>query len=339
MAVQDLWLDRHQQHTKRWGRGKRYRVAVTGYPTTSCRTKAEADLLNAQRVTAGPPAAPSNELVDHAVQLWLESKAGLTPKGRKSAAQSAAHVLERWAKVRVDDVDVREVKAWIANLQSARGPASVALKQNVLQCLRGAVGHRVDLTGVTAGHKIKHPARFLTLAELSTLASAAGPHDSPLVWLLGTTGLRVGEACALNVEHADPARRRLHVVRSKNGEDRWVPVPASVLGMLDLGRPRDAPLVTNSRGGRVDKDNWRARVFKPAVGRSGLGRMRIHDLRHTAASLAIATGADVKAVQRMLGHKSATMTLDLYGHLWDTALDDVAARLEKQILAAADRTG
>jgi integrase len=143
----------------------------------------------------------------------------------------------------------------------------------------------------------------------------------------------VGEACALDVWHVDRRRRRLHVVTSKNGEDRWVPIAASVLGMLDLSRGRTDPLLTNSRGGRVDKDNWRARVFRPAVEEAGLGAVRIHDLRHTAASLAIASGADVKAVQRMLGHRSAKMTLDLYGHLWDAALDDVAARMDGVIRA------
>jgi Phage integrase family len=54
-----------------------------------------------------------------------------------------------------------------------------------------------------------------------------------------------------------------------------------------------------------------------------------HGLRHTAASLAIAAGADVKVVQQMLGHKSATMTLDLYGHLFDDRLDEVADALDR----------
>ena len=50
-------------------------------------------------------------------------------------------------------------------------------------------------------------------------------------------------------------------------------------------------------------------------------------LRHTAASLAIAAGADVKVVQTMLGHASATMTLDLYGHLYSDRLDEIADRM------------
>ena len=63
----------------------------------------------------------------------------------------------------------------------------------------------------------------------------------------------------------------------------------------------------------------RSQVFQRAVLTDAARRIRgpglhPHELRHTAASLAIASGADVKVVQQMLGHKSATMTLDLYGH-------------------------
>jgi len=54
-----------------------------------------------------------------------------------------------------------------------------------------------------------------------------------------------------------------------------------------------------------------------------------HDLRHTAASLAISAGANVKAVQRMLGHASAAMTLDTYADLFDGDLNSVAESLDK----------
>jgi integrase len=56
----------------------------------------------------------------------------------------------------------------------------------------------------------------------------------------------------------------------------------------------------------------------------------IHDLRHTAASLAVSAGANIKAVQRMLGHASAAMTLDVYADLFDDDLDEVAEVLDKQ---------
>ena len=58
-------------------------------------------------------------------------------------------------------------------------------------------------------------------------------------------------------------------------------------------------------------------------------------MRHTAASLLIQSGANVKTLQRQLGHKTATMTLDQYGHLFDDDLDDVADKMDDII--AADR--
>ncbi|WP_410720419.1 tyrosine-type recombinase/integrase, partial [Brevibacillus sp. SIMBA_076] len=69
-----------------------------------------------------------------------------------------------------------------------------------------------------------------------------------------------------------------------------------------------------------NKRSW----FLTALAGAGLERLTPHDLRHTAASLAVSSGANVKAVQRMLGHKSAAMTLDTYADLFDDDLDAVA---------------
>ena len=74
--------------------------------------------------------------------------------------------------------------------------------------------------------------------------------------------------------------------------------------------------------------------FKTALREAELEPMTLHDLRHTAASLAISSGANVKAVQRMLGHASAAMTLDLYADLFDDDLDEVAMRLQAAVSAA-----
>ncbi len=90
---------------------------------------------------------------------------------------------------------------------------------------------------------------------------------------------------------------------------------------------------TAPQGGVLWLRNWRRRAFDPAVTAAGVGELTPHELRHTAASLAVAAGANVKAVQRMLGHASAAMTLDVYSGLFDDDLDAVADRLD-----AADRT-
>ena len=92
-------------------------------------------------------------------------------------------------------------------------------------------------------------------------------------------------------------------------------------------------------GGVLRSTNFRRDVFAPAALAAGLGKLVPHELRHTAASLAIAAGADVKVVQQMLGHKSATMTLDLYGHLFEDRLGDVADALDKAARAAGVAPG
>lgn len=70
-------------------------------------------------------------------------------------------------------------------------------------------------------------------------------------------------------------------------------------------------------------------MFAPAVKAANLSGMRIYDLRHTAASLMIASRASIKDVQAALGHRSAKMTLDLYGHRYAGHLDDLAARMDQ----------
>jgi integrase len=72
---------------------------------------------------------------------------------------------------------------------------------------------------------------------------------------------------------------------------------------------------------------WWAQALK----KSGLEPMPVHDLRHTAASIAVSSGANVKALQRMLGHKSAAMTLDTYADLFDSDLMNVAIAINAKI--------
>jgi integrase len=69
------------------------------------------------------------------------------------------------------------------------------------------------------------------------------------------------------------------------------------------------------------------KVFDPAASKAGLGGLAPHELRHTCASLAIGSRASIKSVQRLLGHATAVMTLDQYGHLYPDELDQVAEQM------------
>src|SRR5215213_9119323 len=79
----------------------------------------------------------------------------------------------------------------------------------------------------------------------------------------------------------------------------------------------DELVFRSPKGGPLRNSNFRDQFFDRAAVASGLDGLTPHDLRHTAASLAVAAGANVKAVQRMLGHASAAMTLDVYSGLFD----------------------
>jgi integrase len=87
---------------------------------------------------------------------------------------------------------------------------------------------------------------------------------------------------------------------------------------------------------------WRRRVWDPAVAATVLAGLTPHDLRHAAASLAISSGATVNHVQRMLGHQSAAMTLDVHASLFEDDMDALSDRLDaaiSQAPAASARPG
>ncbi|GAB3599413.1 tyrosine-type recombinase/integrase [Microbacterium tumbae] len=199
------------------------------------------------------------------------------------------------------------------------------------------------------------PRRYLSHEEVVRFASATATdvHEA-LVLLLAYTGLRWGEAIGLRVRDLNMMRRRIlvnqsavdidgtiHVGPPKNWERRSVPFPAFLalpLAKLCEGKGADDLVFRdNSADGYlrrpasgVGKNSW----FLRALSDAGIERLTPHDLRHTAASLAISSGAHVKAVQRMLGHKSAAMTLDTYADLFDDDLDAVAERLEAGAIGA-----
>jgi integrase len=195
--------------------------------------------------------------------------------------------------------------------------------------------------------------RFLTLEELHTLADAAGAHRS-LVYVLGTSGLRFGEVAELRWRDFDLDNRRVRIARSvtlvdgqfvvgspKNGKARTVSLPAFVAKLLAPGDP-DALAFPDSAGGYMRASNVRRRWWSQAVATAGLfpqtitnaaGKQtvvydfKLHELRHTAASLAIQAGANIKALQNMLGHESAGLTLDRYGHLYGSDVEAVGVAI------------
>ena len=185
--------------------------------------------------------------------------------------------------------------------------------------------------------------RFLSHQQVRELADAAGPHGT-VVLTLAYCGLRWGELAALRVSRLDLMRRRLTVAEAvtevrghltwgtpKSHQHRSVPVPRFLvddLVVLVAGKAPTDLVFTTTSGAVLRNLNFRRDVFDQAAVGAGLGGLTPHELRHTAASLAVSAGANVKSVQRMLGHASAVMLLDVYSGLFDDDLDGVAERLD-----------
>lgn len=339
MAIDDLWVKKDGTHSKRYGRGLRYRVRVDGYKTTGHRTRKEAEYANAQRLAAGPPGPDVTLTVDELLEEWIASKKELEKTSFARCLDTKKTVQARWFGVLVAAIKQADVQEWINGLTKQDGqPLAASGKRKALAALSWCCGQAIQREAikanpckdVTVGEVLPREAVFLLPEQVKALAAEVGEPFRPLIMILAMCGLRVGEAVALNVGDVDVARMRIRVRKSKTKKPRDVALPATVLKLLDLDRPDSEPLLLSADGARLRVNKFRQCGWKSAKARSGVpAGLRLHDLRHTAASLAIAAGADVKVLQRMLGHADATMTLNLYGHLLDHRLDEVADVMDR----------
>ena len=288
--------------------------------------------------------------VDVWAEQWLAAQTGLKPSTLyRYRSLLRVQILPRWGRHRLADVTHAEVAGWVAQLVAGGlGPATVRQAHRVLTlvltlAVRDGRIPRNPASGVPLPRARRADPRFLTRTEVERLADAAGEYGG-VVRLLAYTGLRFGEMAALRVRRIDFLRKRLTVAESatevggtveygapKTHQQRTVPIPSILVEPLSRrcqGKGPDDLVLTSPGGAVLRSGNFRRRFFDPAAMAAGLEDLGPHDLRHTAASLLVASGANVKAVQRMLGHASAAMTLDVYSGLFDDDLGALAERMD-----------
>jgi integrase len=351
--------------------GKRYRVRYRkpdGRQTDKrgFKTKRDAEAFAAELEVSkmrGEYVAPSlgRVTVGELSADWLTRKEQSTAPSHYRMLESAyrVHVAPRWGGVSVADVDTLGVESWIAAMGRDGAGATVVLRalgvlsgilSDAVKAKRLAVNPAKGVEGLprkTAKRRV-----YLTAGDVDRLADESGEHRA-LVLALAYCGLRWGEAIGLRVRDVEFLRRRLivnenavqignrHAVGPTKGRvARSVPVPEFVLDELSLlckdKRP-DALVFGASDGGYLPRPKSSNGWFTRAVKRAGLQAITPHDLRHTCASLAVSASGNVLALQRMLGHRSAKITLDCYADLFDADLDAVAAALDRARGAGVDR--
>ncbi len=290
--------------------------------------------------------------IDQLSEVWLADQQAVLKPSTFHALESShrVHVIPRWGKVWVDQVRYSDVRAWVTELANQRSASTTIRAHGILAAVLDiAVWDRRIAENPARGIKLpkKRPKRrvYLTHGQVDLLARQSLHPD--LLYFLAYTGLRWGEATALRISDVNLARRRvtvqenavlvggtIHTGSPKTHATRSVPYPDFLDDLVRLGQahkhPDDYLFGTGSEPLRLpnSQDGWFAGAVRRAMRADpGFPRLTPHDLRHTAASLAISAGANVKAIQRMLGHASAAMTLDTYADLFDDDLDYVAQAL------------
>ena len=272
----------------------------------------------------------------------------------------------------ITHADVQEWVAWLTTNKDARQPrsknADTNAKRKPLSARRAVQAHGrlsqvLDFAvrtkrlaanpakGVELPRVVSKRDRALSHDEVAALVAAADEGFGPILLTLGYTGMRFGELAALRVADVNLTRRRIHVAKgvaqvtgaglvedtTKTSQERMVPILTTALAdtLRDVmaGRAGDDYLFPGPDGGPMTNDYVAWRVDK-ACRATGLTDVTPKTFRHTAGSLALAAGASVTVVQRMLGHKDPMTTLRVYSHMLPDDFDNLAAAMDKATTVA-----
>jgi integrase len=308
------------------------------------------------------PTAPAPTLKE-AAERWLAVDGARMKAGTLDTYQSILkhHLLPLSESRRLTDITVADIENWWAT-QRASGRSHKALGN----CR--TVLHSIFQRPVTSGTLPRNPAdaikghlgredrevrqaEWLSEQELLAFLDVAAkrePRYYPFLLTIATTGLRAGEVTGLQVLDLDFEQCRLAIRRAirkhkvgspKSGKPRTVDAPEATMTVLRdwIGviraeaavRGQEATWLFPSQTGQpVDEALVRA-AFNRCLKAAGILRhFRIHDLRHSYASLALQRGVDLLVVSRQLGHASIAITADIYSHLMPNATRAAADALQ-----------
>jgi integrase len=284
---------------------------------------------------------------------WIASRPDLSAKVRRGYEDNwRLRIQARFGRWPIARIDHESIQRWVNEMSaSGLGPRTVRWTHTVLKLTLDHAVADGRLIAKNPATRTKFPPMrrathtYLSAREVATLADACGAQGD-VVLILAYTGLRFGELTGLNVEDVDLDARRIRVRRSitqvggrlvegnpkSAAGRRSVPIPERLAPALKTrldGRPSAAPAIASPRGSRLGLENWKRAVnWKTAISKIGREMLRVHDLRHTYASLSRRAGADLKLLQKAMGHASITVTANTYADLFDDELDNIAVALD-----------
>lgn len=349
------------ERRQRNGGSVRWRVRWRGpdgsQHSKSFRTQREAKTFESNRVALRGAWIAPNQGALKLSEIWPSYIAAQTHAKPSTVSGYTyiwhAYIEPEFGSWSVNQIQFADVAGWIAHLSSMKGPATTRKSYRVLSMLlewsvRAKYVARNEAVGVRLPRQTTKLPRVADVSTVERLASTVPPPARDMILLLGYTGLRWGEAAALRVCDVNLARRRLTVSRNfvevegklrlgtpKSHRSREVPIPLRLLDLLSAGTHGRGPeeiLFARENGSPWRNSNFRRdSQWAKSTATVGIPGFRIHDLRHTAASLMIESGASVVDVAAVLGHASSHTTLTIYAHLIGARLDQVADQLDRKI--------
>ncbi|MGK5738888.1 tyrosine recombinase XerC [Micromonospora sp. URMC 103] len=299
-----------------------------------------------------PPAMRDavDEFADHLARV--RNRSAHTVRAYVTDVVSLLDHAARMGCVEVAGVDLGVLRSWLARLRTTGAARSSLARRAASARVFSAWAHRGGLLPTDVGAALASPRARRELPGVLRADQAAAlvetparpvpdavpaehaPDPSPavpdavrhrdraLLELLYATGVRIGEACGLDLSDLDPARRVVRVL-GKGGRERTVPYGVPAQRALDdwvrhgrpvLATPRSGDaLLLGARGGRLNPTTAR-RIVGGYAEAAGLPRTSPHGLRHSAATHLLEGGADLRAVQELLGHSSLAST-QIYTHV------------------------
>lgn len=290
---------------------------------------------------------------------WKKSSGRLKPKTVDSYESLwKCLVSPEWGNKPIGSITRADVKAWSQEARSTSGKrVSSSRARQAVVLLNLLLGHAVDMElikrnplgnikGLIPKLDERKPKRALEMAELVRLADECGEYRI-MILLAGLTGIRWAELVALTRNNFDfkdktvsinksisEVNGKLHHVSTKSGKARILPIPELIFAPLReivITTSTDKPVFKSSKGMHLRKGNFARNIFKPALKKAGLESVRFHDLRHTAITLLVSSGADILAISRVAGHSKPSTTLNVYAHELDGSTETIRMKIDKMV--------
>lgn len=324
-----------------------------------------------QKVADGSRVDPSRGRMRWAAwcEAWWPSRRMESGTRRSQVSIRENHVLPRWGSTALNEITHMDIQTWVNELTrtmsaSQARQAYYQLSASLKAAVREGVLPVTPCVGVRLPSLPPAPERYLDQVEVDAVFYHLDGVYRMLVETLVETGMRIGEAVALHEQRINFAAGTIDVVEkwdqheriitpyTKGKRRRTVPMTAHLAGLLRQwldsrpsgpscgfthgrgARCHSAIAMLGPRGAVIDPHNFSNVKWSDAVELSGIGHVRVHDLRHTYAARLVTNGVSIARLQLLLGHESITTT-ERYAHLMDTGHDEVRAALARSTHGAA----